>query len=119
MQIIHKKQTNMKLKTFLILQYSTLKSTVVQYTAERGWHRVNGQEELLTGGERRRETAELRDGQRQETEGQLQGQAHLACVAQVLTPARTRRTFASLKSATWRLVCSRLTVMHRGVGRGD
>ena len=30
-QIIHKKQTQKIEKTFLILQYSTLKSTVVQY----------------------------------------------------------------------------------------
>ena len=35
-QIIHRKQTNIKnKKTFLILQYSTLKSTVVQYSS---WH---------------------------------------------------------------------------------
>ena len=33
-QIIHKKQTQ-KIKTFLNLQYSTLKSTVVQYNS---WH---------------------------------------------------------------------------------
>ena len=34
-QIIHQKQTNTKNKTSLILQYSTLKSTVVQYNS---WH---------------------------------------------------------------------------------
>ena len=35
-QIIHKKQTNTENKTFLIFQYNTLKSTVVQYCATIG-----------------------------------------------------------------------------------
>ena len=34
-QIIHKKQTQEIKKIFLILQYSTLKSTVIQYNS---WH---------------------------------------------------------------------------------
>ena len=37
-QIIHKNQTSTKNKTFLILQYSTLKSTVVQYNSWRFLH---------------------------------------------------------------------------------
>ena len=44
------KHTKIK-KTLLILQYKTLKSTVVQL-ASGGWHPVNRQEELLTGGGR-------------------------------------------------------------------
>ena len=36
------------MKTFLILEYTALKSILVQYN--RGWHRMNRQEELLTGG---------------------------------------------------------------------
>ena len=37
-QIIHKKQTQKIKKTFFISQYSTLKSTVVEYI---GWARLN------------------------------------------------------------------------------
>ena len=37
-----------KNETFLILQYRTLKSVVAQWLANREWHRVNRQEELLT-----------------------------------------------------------------------
>ena len=36
------------MKTFLVLEYTALKSILVQYN--RGWHRMNRQEELLTGG---------------------------------------------------------------------
>ena len=41
-------------KTFLILQYGTLKSTAVQCSSWHtwGWHRVNRQEELPTRGGR-------------------------------------------------------------------
>ena len=51
-QIIHKKQTQKIKKMFLILQFNILKSTIVQYNNwhYRGWHQVNRQEKLLTGG---------------------------------------------------------------------
>ena len=38
------------METFLILVYSTLQSILVQYN--RGWHQMNRQEELLTGGQK-------------------------------------------------------------------
>ena len=54
-QIIHKKQTSTKNKeNILNLTVQNLEkySSTVQQLAYRGWHRVNRQEELLTGGGR-------------------------------------------------------------------
>ena len=64
-QIIPEK-TNTKDITFLILQYSSLKSTAVEdnsWHAYRAWHQVSRQEELLTKRERKWETAELKGQQ--------------------------------------------------------
>ena len=54
-QVIHKKQTNTKNKENILnltVQYLEKYSSIVQQLAYRGWHRVNRQEELLTGGGR-------------------------------------------------------------------
>ena len=54
-QIIHKKQINTKNKENifnLTVQYLEKYSSTVQQLAYRGWHRVNRQEELMTGGGR-------------------------------------------------------------------
>ena len=65
MQIIHKKKTNTKNKTFLLLQYRTLKCTV-QYDS---WHTGAGISEQARRvpdwrKERRWEMIELKDHQR-------------------------------------------------------
>ena len=53
MQVIDKnKQTQKIKKMFLILQYSTLKSTVVQYNSIQGLALSEQQKELLAGGRR-------------------------------------------------------------------
>ena len=54
-QIIHKKQTNAKNKENILnltAQYLEKYSSTVQQLAYKGWHQVNRQEELLTGGGR-------------------------------------------------------------------
>ena len=65
-QLIHKKQTQTVKKPFLMLQYSTLKSTVVQQLVYRDWHQVNRQEEFG----RREKGEEVGDGR---AEGSLVG----------------------------------------------
>ena len=94
MQIIHKKQTNTKIKTFLTSQYSTLKRTVEQYNSRKGKKGLASSEQARrltdSGSERRWEMAELKGGQRQETEGELQGRSALAWMAQVLIPRRNQ-----------------------------
>ena len=53
-QIIHKKQTQKNKENIfnLTVQYIEKYSSTVQQLVYRGWHRVNRQEELLTGGGR-------------------------------------------------------------------
>ena len=67
-QRIHKKQTQKIKKTFLNLkkEYREKYSSIVQQLAHKGWHGVNRQEELLTGGRQRRwEMVELKGCQEQ------------------------------------------------------
>ena len=75
-------------KTFLILQYSTLKSTVVQYNS---WHTGLASSEQARrvtdwGRERRWEMVELKDHQQLETQHKLQFHSHLMLMAQALVP---------------------------------
>ena len=53
-QIIHKKQTQKNKESIfcLIVQYLEKYSSTVQQLVYRGWHQVNRQEELMTGGGR-------------------------------------------------------------------
>ena len=66
-QIIHKKQTQKVKKTFLILHYSTLKSTVVQYSTTAGTQHLASSEQArkVTDWRRERkwEMVELKDHQ--------------------------------------------------------
>jgi len=86
-----------KNETFLILQYRTLKSVVAQWLANREWHRVNRQEELLTN-----EGEEVGDGRAEgssaigETEGTLQFHSRLMLMAQVLVPSLVDSFLSSL-----------------------
>ena len=85
---MHKNQTQKIKKTFLILQFSTLKSTVVQH---KSWHTGAGIEwtdeksSWLQEGEER-EMVELKDHQQQETEGTLRSHSCLTLMALVLVP---------------------------------
>ena len=78
---VHKnKQSQKKIKkAFLILQHSTLKSTVVQYSS---WHTGAGIEgtgrKSYWRRERRLEVAELKDCLQWETEGKLQFQSSMS-----------------------------------------
>ena len=60
---------------------------------------------------RRRETAELKDPQQQETEGWLQGRSPLMLMAQALGPCWNRRMFASLKISKLKVRCRGLTAL--------
>ena len=85
-QIIHLKKTQKTEKASLILQYSTLRNTAVQYNS---WHTVAGiegtdQKSYWWRRERRWEMIGLKGHQQQEMEGKLQGHLWLMWMAQVL-----------------------------------
>ena len=104
-QIIHKKQTNTKIKkTFLILQYSTLKGTVIQYNS---WHRRAGIK--WTG----KKSYWLEEGE-EVGDGRTEGSSAIVDGGQVaisVMPAVDGTRLHLWKFTTWRFVCRGLTVI--------
>ena len=99
-QIIHVKQTQKIEKTFLILHYSTLKSTVVQYNS---WHigaglMWTGKSYWLEEGEEMGDGS-AKDCQQWEMEGKLQFHSHLTLMEHML---------AFWKFTTWRFIYGNL-----------
>lgn len=87
---MHKRQTQKTTKAFLILQYGTLESTVVQYDS---WNPGAGIEWTGTKSyywrqERRWEMVELKGRQQQETQGQLQRHSHLTLMGLTIAPLK-------------------------------
>ena len=82
----------------MILEYSTLKSTVVRYNS---WHMGLARSEQASVPDWRRERGEMvamKDHQTQEAEGELQFHSRLTWVARGLVPCWNQRHICTFES---------------------